>query len=410
MRHRYHWYLPPSPEELEAIWESATVSVDANVLLDLYRYHDEARDQLLEALRSFSGRLLLTSQVADEFIENRTAVIAQTSAEYETAKKTIDDFRKALVRARDALRGHRMIPDTIADTLEHATATAISAAESAIGEARRDRPNFLKHDPVLQSIVDLFDNAVADPPPPEKHAELRQEAKRRREAKIPPGYMDSKKDGQRADGDYILWWEILEHARVSNRPMILVTSDLKEDWWEIHSGKRVGPRRELLQEAYRVTGQRVVILSTELFVERVAQRKGKELSQAILFEIQGVASHRHSAPDDERSKLERIVVDALDALTHDLIQEDPISSLIAETNASSFSADEIEVTKMGDLDLESAELEFEATIQFTGDQDEERMWYGDTISVTIQGTIGFDGSEWVIRDYDVHGDIDAPED
>jgi len=41
MRRRYGWYLPISQEELQAIWDSATVSVDANVLLDLYLHHPE---------------------------------------------------------------------------------------------------------------------------------------------------------------------------------------------------------------------------------------------------------------------------------------------------------------------------------------------------------------------------------
>src|SRR5690606_25847743 len=113
MRKRFSWYLPPSPEELATIWSRALVSVDANVLLDLYRYHGEVRTQILDALRYFEGRLWLTNQAAEEFIRNRTAVISKTSAEYDSANKLLKEFDKSLTHLRDALRGNRLVPDTV---------------------------------------------------------------------------------------------------------------------------------------------------------------------------------------------------------------------------------------------------------------------------------------------------------
>lgn len=409
VRHRFSWYLPPTEQELESIWDSATVSVDANVLLDLYRHHGEARDRILDALRFFSGRLWLTNQAAQEFIQNRTTVIANTTAEYKAAEQTIKQLEKALAEARDALRGYRLLPNSVPVALEEGTLAATAAAAAAIDAAKMSRPDLLRTDAILQSIFALFDNAVGDPPSEEEEEKLRKEAKRRRENRIPPGYKDSQKEGARADGDYLLWHEVLQRAKTTERPVILVTSERKEDWWEIHNGKRIGPRRELLEEAHLVAGQRVLVLATDLFVERVAYRRGQEVSQAVLFEIRE-ASQWHRSTDKEWNDLEQIVQAAVEDLASDLTEQEPICDLIAETNASDYHPDDIAITKIGDLDLETAEVSFEASIHFSGDQHEDRMWCGHAITATLAGVVRFDGSEWIVKDdYEISGEIDHGE-
>lgn len=409
MRRRYGWYLPISPEELQAIWDSATVSVDANVLLDLYRHHEEARGRILEALQYFKGRLWLTNQAAEEFIRNRTSVIAKTSAEYEAARNAIKGLEEALAQARDVLRGHRLVLDSVPEELERRTLAATRDATAAVEAAKSSRPDFLKDDPILEAVFDLFDDAVGDAPSADERDRLGQEAKRRREEKIPPGYKDAQKDGQRADGDYLLWHEVLLHAKETQRPLILVTSERKEDWWEIQSGRKLGPRRELLEEAHAVSGQRVLILATDLFVERAAEQKGQKISQGLLFEIRQVSEQRGGA--DDRRDLEDIIHAAVETLAIDLTEEDPICSLIAETNASGYYADEVEIISLGDLDLESAEVDFEARVHFCGDQDGDKMWYGDAIEATVKGKVRFNGDEWVVQDgYEVSGEIERDED
>jgi hypothetical protein len=78
------------------------------------------------------------------------------------------------------------------------------------------------------------------------------------ESKIPPGFLDSKKDGLRPHGDYFMWRQILDYAAKEKKPVIFVTSEGKEDWWEKTSGKTTGLHYELLKEAYEKTGQRLL--------------------------------------------------------------------------------------------------------------------------------------------------------
>ena len=409
MRSRYGWYLPLSKQELDEVWNSATVSLDANVLLDLYRYHDEARQGMFEALNHVKERLWISSQAADEFFRNRTTVISKTSAGYDSAKETLKKLEKALASARDTLRGHLLVPDSVAEELADGVLRVTSTAAAAVEEARKTRPDFLEHDPILDAVVDLFDDAVGPPPTTEQADQWRKEAKRRREEQIPPGYKDRAKEGDKADGDYFLWAQVLSQAKESERDLILVTSERKEDWWEIQSGRRVGPRRELVEEAHRESGQRVLLVSTERFVETIWSRRGTAVSQRLLFEIRHVSANR-SAAERAREELFNIIEAAVDDLAMRLANEEPICALIAETNACGYSADQVEITNFGDLDLESAEVSFEARIRFSGDQDEDRMWHGDAINATIEGTVHFDGNEWLVKDDFTAAEIEHEED
>src|SRR5690606_37678390 len=158
-------------------WSLALLSVDANVLLDRYRYHGEVRTQILDALRYFEGRLWLTNQAAEEFIRNRTAVISKTSAEYDSANKLLKEFDKSLTHLRDALRGNRLVPDTVPAELEQATRDAIQKAEKAVQDAKLTHPNFLANDPILDELLALFENAVGDPPTNDQQKQLKDEAK-----------------------------------------------------------------------------------------------------------------------------------------------------------------------------------------------------------------------------------------
>lgn len=78
--------------------------------------------------------------------------------------------------------------------------------------------------------------------------EIFKDGKKRYEDKIPPGYLDTEKGDFDQFGDLIFWNQIIDNAITTNRPVILITSDLKEDWWFIHSGSKLGPRMELIAE------------------------------------------------------------------------------------------------------------------------------------------------------------------
>ena len=63
---------------------------------------------------------------------------------------------------------------------------------------------------------------------------LYDQARRRYAARIPPGFADHKEKGEPDSfGDYIGWVQLLDYAKESKKPAILITDDSKEDWWQI---------------------------------------------------------------------------------------------------------------------------------------------------------------------------------
>lgn len=81
----FRGYRVPSEAELDGALQSATVVVDANVLLNLYRYNGATRDDLLGVLRRLDDRLWVPHQVAREFWRNRLAVLTSRGSGSEQA-------------------------------------------------------------------------------------------------------------------------------------------------------------------------------------------------------------------------------------------------------------------------------------------------------------------------------------
>lgn len=292
MRQRYDWYVPPTDQEIDRVWRDGILTLDTNVLLDLYRYHEQTRQELLGSLAAFKGRLWLAEQVAEEFIANRTGVIASAAKTFKEAEKALETLQKSAQGAVETLTGYRLVPRPLIEALGRAMTQATSEAVAALQAAETDYPNYFRDDPILEQVLALFTGAVGAAPTPEELDALYKEGEERKNAQIPPGYLDKDKDGKRPFGDFILWRQVLLHAKSRSLPVVFVTSERKEDWWEEHSGKRIGPRRELLREASQVASQRVLIYQTDQFVQLAATRKGQRVTDEVVQEIREISSRR----------------------------------------------------------------------------------------------------------------------
>lgn len=292
MKNKFDWYLNPSKDELDKAWKHGVLTVDTNVLLDLYRYHEDTRNSLIQSLQKFEGKKWLSHQAATEFFRNRTKVIISSEKAFKQAQDETEKLSASLEAAVTQLKGNRIIPTALAGELESAVKPAIYQAQSKISEAKEGYPKFLQDDPILNQLLSIFDGAVGDDFPDEDKKRIEEQAEQRKNDKIPPGYLDDGKDEDRPYGDYFLWLQVIEHAKAQACPVVLVTSERKEDWWEKISGKTTGPRPELLKEARQVSGQRVLIYQTERFLEHALQRSKQPVNETAIEEIRAVSAWR----------------------------------------------------------------------------------------------------------------------
>ena len=117
MRKKYQWYIPPSSEEIDAAWNGGVLTLDANVLLDLYRYHIQTREDLLKAIEGFKEKIWISDQASREFIRNRNAVIAAAEKTFLSLAKELDELARAAESTINKLRGHGLIPRVTINTL-----------------------------------------------------------------------------------------------------------------------------------------------------------------------------------------------------------------------------------------------------------------------------------------------------
>ena len=105
MRDLFRGYYRPTQEEFDQLWSQGLVALDANVLLNLYRYSPTARHDLIQVLTDYADRLWLPLQAAGEYQKNRLKVMFDQFETYrefrnsaEQAQKNLTAFVKTIPR------------------------------------------------------------------------------------------------------------------------------------------------------------------------------------------------------------------------------------------------------------------------------------------------------------------------
>jgi len=254
-RSKFPGYFRLSPSEYKKLWKQGIISMDANVLLDLYRYSQETRDELLKLLNNLKDRLWITNRAAFEFLEGRAGAICENITRYEDSIARLDDLEKSFKEARSHPFLEEQTAKEFSDTV--AKLRQYLSGQKAEWEARAERT-----DEVEDTIVMLLEGRVGDGFSTDRISEICKEGQLRFEKKIPPGYADAKKpEGIARYGDLIIWLELMGQAKAEQKPVIFVTADSKEDWWRIVRGRFIGARPELRAEMLKESGQHVVFMS-----------------------------------------------------------------------------------------------------------------------------------------------------
>lgn len=260
-------YRLPPDDEIDSALQSALVVVDANVLLNLYRYNESTRDDLLGILSTLGDRLWTPHQVMREFWRNRLSVLASR----DSATSQVLDALTKQHRATDAALMHwakatainladqeAMLAKVIQlhDELEDAIQSHTPASSGTSSGTRAE--------PVLVSLETLLQGKVGPPLDADEWQEAVDEGNRRASNSEPPGYLDAEKANsdlpEKAAGDYLVWYEAIQEASRRDLDVLLVTGDEKEDWWWRYRSEFLGPRGELVAELQTRCGRQLYMM------------------------------------------------------------------------------------------------------------------------------------------------------
>ncbi len=91
MKSLFKGYYQPTPEQFEELWKEGTFVFDTNVLLGLYRYKKESRDEVLNVIKRIEDRIWIPYQVGLEFHRNRLTVLSEQNSSLSAIKNSIKD-------------------------------------------------------------------------------------------------------------------------------------------------------------------------------------------------------------------------------------------------------------------------------------------------------------------------------
>ncbi|NOU49990.1 hypothetical protein HG263_05495 [Pseudoalteromonas sp. JBTF-M23] len=290
MKDLFPGYFKEDIENLREIWDSSLFVFDANILLNLYRYSEVTRTELLRIFEKLGDRVWLSNRTAEEYLVNRTKVISDQERSYE---ETI----RAIEKLKESLKNSRQHPFVNSDTMDEANSVfeklCIELSDNKSVHTAR-----ISNDEIKDSIAHIFDNKVGPTYDDKRLKQLIIEGEERYKEKVPPGFKDSSKakdvsslrEQCRVYGDYIFWSQVIDKANEIEQNIVLITDDAKEDWWQKFQGKTLGPHPDLVKEFRNKTNKSLYMYQAARFLELAKENLGENVSSEIVDEVRETRS------------------------------------------------------------------------------------------------------------------------
>lgn len=289
MKEKLSEYYRLDDDQLKKHWEQDIISLDANVLLNLYRYTPKTRDTFFSLLEKIKNRVWVSYQAAFEYQKNRLVVINKQHEAYIEIKALLDGKKNEIEAKLNEYKRH---PYLQTEELKKQIQSAFEAINKDISKLEKIHPDYLQDDPIWQKLTQLLDGKIGDDLSNEELERIFKEGKKRYEEEVPPGYKDKvnkKNEGNRSlYGDLIVWNQILMHAKNIPSSIIFITDDRKEDWWYKFKGKTIGPRPELIKEFKTETGKRINIYQADNFLDLAIKNLNQTANPEAVEEIRKV--------------------------------------------------------------------------------------------------------------------------
>lgn len=323
--------------------------IDTNILLDFYRARNDAGISLLAKIDGLHDQTITTCQVEMEFKKNRQKVISESVSLLKPP-----DFSLSIPAFLSDAATVKVIKDQIQD--------AKKRVEKLKGRILSTLEKPKTHDRIYQTIQRLFNNPGSlnlrhDTP---DYRQIWRRALRRFLEGRPP-----RKKEDTSAGDAVNWEWIVQCIKSTNRDVIIVSRDADygltldgkgyaNNWLTDEIKDRVNQKRKLILVDRLSTALK--LLDVKVTPEEVSSER------AIIKSTTGA----------HENEIESLVGDAL----HGLLNGE-MSSLIARTNTCGWGCDT--------FDLEKAEFKdgvwtADVLFSFSGEQEDDKPWHGDTIS------------------------------
>lgn len=288
-------YYRASREDQLALFEESVLVFDTNVLLNVLRYSESARQELIEAIASVAERTFVPHQVAAEYSRNRVNVVADRRSELDEVGNKGEEIRQSLATLTNLLRRRRIVSDAEIETLEKASQTLVGVLHTTWQEAldKYDlEPDSLVGtvDEWTRRLDEVLSGRVAAAPSSEVLEQDLAEAERRKAARLAPGFKDD------AMGDYLWWAETLRWPQIRDKNLFIVSDDAAKGDWRFEQRNIPAGAHQILIDDARAAGARTLTLLTTVDFLKVIEGRGQAVvSESTIAESEQVGNRNSSA-------------------------------------------------------------------------------------------------------------------
>jgi hypothetical protein len=159
----FEGYRTATDSEYRRLLTSGLIIPDTNVFLNLYRYNDHTRGDLLTVLSGLGNRLWVPRQVMEEFWRNREGVLRDPRDTEKTVTELLGQRERAVITFR-TWANRVGLPPRRGDQLIKILTGAFDEVISGVGQlADRDASQFARDtnkDPVLASLEPILRGSI----------------------------------------------------------------------------------------------------------------------------------------------------------------------------------------------------------------------------------------------------------
>ncbi len=279
MKSNFPAYYRIHKDDLLERFDECVFIFDACALLDIYRMKKEVTDDVFNVMDHLKEQIRIPYHVAEEYFDNIHEVLNTQIANIKKSQTNFNSFIQAL----EAKRSQPYI--------SRKSSVLLGKLKNQVEKDFKEQEKYIREQLIYgeyqNRINDLLEGKVLDSFSKDELEEIEKEGDKRRESKIPPGYKDADKSSNR-NGDLINWKEILRYAKETGKCVVIVSSEIKEDWVIREQGCTICLRYELLKEFYETVGnnnQLIHFLSLDLFLELAREKDAQVVSEATVNEV-----------------------------------------------------------------------------------------------------------------------------
>lgn len=150
MRKNFEIFYVASEENIKTLWDNAVFVLDANVLLNLYRYSSDTSQTIMKLLENISDRLWIPHQVALEYNFNRVKVINEQIAAYRKVQNSIETASNQMIGSisKDLNTYKKRHPVINVSAITEKIELSIKAIKDELLDQEKTHPDFLYKDDI----------------------------------------------------------------------------------------------------------------------------------------------------------------------------------------------------------------------------------------------------------------------